>query len=327
MSCYLGVLPADLLQAMSRQLDDHSMQDAQSDTTSTLRFLRLPHPRTGIPSLFVPHETPQTSTILEIQAVTPPNRRSWFLQEEIVEDGKLLVMTPIDPAFLLIPILKTTIPTDGSLGTFRPAEDVLEEAASKMASSADAAGEPVTLEHILHLASLRCIHAVFRRVCEYKDITADITVFRYSAERAQEYLRSKVARLSDQSISELSRTLNRSLAKDGLLDDGKEALLASARVRAACDLVSQYLPRDIFQDLLASYDFASLDAHMEVLKAESMALAAVNMNAAELRESKEQANSTGNDKKRKAKGSHGVEKLKKANTKGMAKLSSFFQKK
>ena len=32
------------------------------------------------------------------------------------------------------------------------------------------------------------------------------------------------------------------------------------------------------------------------------------------------------DKKRKAKGSHGVEQLKKANTTGMAKLSSFFNK-
>ena len=60
-----------------------------------------------------------------------------------------------------------------------------------------------------------------------------------------------------------------------------------------------------------------------------MALAAVNMNAVEARESKESGDTkdAGTDKKRKAKGSHGVEKLKKANTKGMAKLSSFFQKK
>ena len=57
-----------------------------------------------------------------------------------------------------------------------------------------------------------------------------------------------------------------------------------------------------------------------------MALAAVNMNAVEARESKDQKEA-GNDKKRKAKGTHGVEKLKKANIKGMAKLSTFFQKK
>lgn len=68
---------------------------------------------------------------------------------------------------------------------------------------------------------------------------------------------------------------------------------------------------------------------MKVLKEESMALAAVNMNAVEARESKESGDTkdAGTDKKRKAKTSVGVEKLKKANIKGMSKLSTFFQKK
>ncbi len=78
---------------------------------------------------------------------------------------------------------------------------------------------------------------------------------------------------------------------------------------------------------LTILSFASLDAHMKVLKEESMALAAVNMNAIEAKESREQKVANTADKKRKAKGSHGVEQLKKANTKGMSKLSSFFQKK
>lgn len=82
-----------------------------------------------------------------------------------------------------------------------------------------------------------------RRVCEFKgmydhnhwlgfslhgfaDITPEITVYRYSSERVQSYLHNKVTRLSHQDICELSRTLTRSLAKDGLLEDGKETLLA-----------------------------------------------------------------------------------------------------
>ncbi len=68
---------------------------------------------------------------------------------------------------------------------------------------------------------------------------------------------------------------------------------------------------------------------MKVLKEEAMALAAVNMNAVEARESKDsrEEKDVGGDKKRKAKGTIGIEKLKKANIKGMAKLSTFFQKK
>ena len=79
-----------------------------------------------------------------------------------------------------------------------------------------------------------------------------------------------------------------------------------------------------------SCSFAAYDAHMKALKDQAMALAAVNMNAVEARESKsssKDSKDTGGDKKRKAKESTGVEKLKKANTKGMAKLSTFFQKK
>lgn len=40
-----------------------------------------------------------------------------------------------------------------------------------------------------------------------------------------EYLQAKVFRLSKHSAAEKSRTIIRSLAKDGLMDDGKENLL------------------------------------------------------------------------------------------------------
>ncbi|KAI0706844.1 ribonuclease H2, subunit B [Cerioporus squamosus] len=333
MACHVGVLPADLLQTICGQLEGDETKDRGSE--GGLRFLRLPHPRTGVSSLFLPSEIPKEgkSSILEVQAVSPPNQRSWFMSNEVVEDGKLLVMTPVDPAFLLIPILRTTLPA-GGLGNFRPLEDLIEDAAYKLASSAtsgeNASGSTMPSQDVLFLSSLGCVQAAMRRVCEYKEITPEITVYRYSPERVQAYLRTKVARLSHQDVSEISRTLTRSLAKDGLLEDGKEELLKAGRLRCACDLLSQYLPRDVYEELLSSYDFAALDAYMKVLREENMALAAVNMNAVEARESKDSADgkaAAGIDKKRKGRGSMGVEKLKKANIKGMAQLSTFFQKK
>ena len=62
-------------------------------------------------------------------------------------------------------------------------------------------------------------------MCGFLEITPEIVVYRYSPEQVQTYLRMKVARLSCQGITEMSRTLTRSLAKDGLLEDGKEELL------------------------------------------------------------------------------------------------------
>jgi hypothetical protein len=57
------------------------------------------------------------------------------------------------------------------------------------------------------------------------EITPEIVVYRYSPAKLVEYLRVKVSRLSNPQIFEGSRTLIRGLARDGLMEDGKEELL------------------------------------------------------------------------------------------------------
>ena len=56
------------------------------------------------------------------------------------------------------------------------------------------------------------------------DLTEDIAVFRYSRQKVTEYMVKKVNRLSKSTV-DASKTMTRELAKDGLLDDGKEPLL------------------------------------------------------------------------------------------------------
>ena len=56
-------------------------------------------------------------------------------------------------------------------------------------------------------------------------MTPELAVYRYSESKLLEYLRKKTARLAEPRVSELSKTVVRSLAKDGLMDDGKEELL------------------------------------------------------------------------------------------------------
>ena len=79
----------------------------------------------GLLSLFLPIEglpgALESGGILEVQAISPPDERCWILNEEVISgtivlkhvflslifmpDGKMLVMTPIDPAFLLLPLI------------------------------------------------------------------------------------------------------------------------------------------------------------------------------------------------------------------------------
>jgi hypothetical protein len=46
----------------------------------------------GVPALFLPHRSPSSGgkveQILEVQAVDPPNPRSWFLGKDEVVDGQ-----------------------------------------------------------------------------------------------------------------------------------------------------------------------------------------------------------------------------------------------
>jgi ribonuclease H2 subunit B len=56
-------------------------------------------------------------------------------------------------------------------------------------------------------------------------VTPELTVYRYSEDKVMEYLQAKVSRLSKHAVAEKSRTIIRGLARDGLMDDGKEDLL------------------------------------------------------------------------------------------------------
>ncbi|PBK74567.1 hypothetical protein ARMSODRAFT_1001380 [Armillaria solidipes] len=313
MATHIGVLPADVLQAIA-------LGSPGGNVLPPSRFIRLLHPRTGLPCLFLPcNQQSEATQILEVQGVSPTNARSWTLSEEIISDGKLLILTPIDPAFLLIPILKSTIPSDGTSGNFRPADDIFEDAISKLSREST---DLVSAVDITSFVEMDCTRRALRRVCEMKEVASDITVYRFSPTKVVDYVRKKVDHMSSFPVIEMSRSITRNLAKDGLLDDGKEKLLAAAKTKIACDLICQYLPPVESASLVASYDFTDLDAFMKRLEEENMATTAKSGKGTQT--SKE----TNGDKKRKsAKGSQGVEKLKKANVKGMAKLSTFFTKK
>ncbi|KAF8160811.1 ribonuclease H2, subunit B [Crassisporium funariophilum] len=357
MTSHFTVLPSDIIQFLSDSLNEAPFGRTILEANKRpLRILRLPHPRSGQQALFVPLESPSASAediskVLEVQAVAPPDERSWILDDHIVADGKLLTLTPMDPAFLLLPIMQATRQSVGSSSQFRTAEDIFEEAAKKMESSkstgsatADGSSSPLTRD-ILEFSSLRCTRSALTRLCDVKrsckhrrhlkcttlikisDISPEIVVYRYSASKFLEYLRLKVSHLERCSAFEQSKTIVRGLAKDGLMEDGKEELLQLGRVHACCDLLSQYLPQDVSEDLKASYNLTTLETYLATNKEDAMKVSAAAPTKVTKSKGKEESKTGGGDKKRKtAKASHGVEKLKKADVGGMAKLSSFFNK-
>ena len=199
----------------------------------------------------------------------------------------------------------------------------------------------------------------------------NLTVYRFSLQKMLQLLQTKVARLSTPEFAKATRSINRSLAKDGLGPDENvsedlrqgpyfpsfQSLTPThsrteGRTKLACQLVSQYLPENISEALLASYryararcpthvprfstncqssSFTSLDAHLESLETDAYLPAAsstANGKGDTGKKGSVAAGANGNSKKRKAEtqASNGVKKLQKTDTAGMNKLSSFFGK-
>lgn len=100
-------------------------------------------------------------------------------------------MTPIDPAFLLIPILQAVKPvrkafdslsfrftltvlpqSDGSAGIFQPLDDIFDEAAPKIVQAVNGAASdntsPISQEDILFLTRCDCIVGALKMICDFQ---------------------------------------------------------------------------------------------------------------------------------------------------------------
>ncbi|KAL4267731.1 Ribonuclease H2 subunit B [Pleurotus pulmonarius] len=309
----VSILPVELA---------HMLPTPSNSDDEHFAFFRLPHPRTGLPSLFLPY----AASLLEVQAVEPPNPRSWFIDQEVLSDGRLILMTPIDPTFLLLWVLRAAKPE--AAGLLRPADDIFEEAIANLTQSTSEesrAAPAVSTEDLTRFVELDCTKRAMSRVCEVKEISDELTVYRYSQVKTIEFLRQKVATVLSSEEFEQNRTIIRGLAKNGLMEDGNEKLLEEGRLQASCDLVSQYISPELKAALLATYELSALDKHVKAIQETALASAAIDVNGGSDKGKK--GTKAAEDKKRKSvKGSTGVEKLKKANTKGMSKISSFFAK-
>ncbi|WVO12513.1 hypothetical protein L204_100113 [Cryptococcus depauperatus] len=308
------------------------------DLSQSHQYLRLPHPRTNQPQLYLPYETPGgNDALLEIARLNGSHRRTWFIGDTGIDSGTLLVHYQIDPLFIIIPLVLALIP-NGSLPPFQPLQDLLSAVTSFSAFSlppafaSDSKGKAPateTNEDINRLLKLKSIQQVFKACCERKSVpvippshSTDSPslpaekYYRPSMDKVIQYLKKKVQFFAQEEECEKFDHLVRSFARDGLLDKNiDDELLKLAKLKAACEHLSQWLPLPIHLKLLQCYDFTLLNIYL--VNRNTAALAVVQPNTV-----KEKKAPKG--MKKKAPTSKGVEALKKVNTSNMKKLTNFF---
>ncbi|KAM3579603.1 hypothetical protein VKS41_008057 [Umbelopsis sp. WA50703] len=100
-----------------------SMRPEQTDNTAPSVSMQLPHPRTGDNGRYV---VQADGAMLEIQKIEADHKQSWFIGNSVQKDGILYMMTPIDPLFVLLPVLDQIRQKTGeSEGRFVQIDDIL----------------------------------------------------------------------------------------------------------------------------------------------------------------------------------------------------------
>ncbi|BGP48869.1 hypothetical protein JCM10450v2_004748 [Rhodotorula kratochvilovae] len=167
------------------------------------RFLRLPHPRTHQPSLFLPYSPSGSSSpdgLLEVQkiALDADKARCWFIPDEVASDGTLSLFSPFDPVFLAIAYLSLLAPHFQSYADLWDAVAQLQfkvDSGEEAKKEGEDAEEQEFAEDIGRLAGLQCVRERVLKVCETQEHEST-TLYRLSQALVLELLRGKVDALA-----------------------------------------------------------------------------------------------------------------------------------
>lgn len=178
-------------------------------------LLHLKHPKTGAKACYM-----ITGDTLQEIHWFKEQFSSWFLGNHVLEDGSLYIGTPVDPIFLLLPVLDDAqMKKADDAGKFRSLEDILY-----------VEGYP----GYLHLSCM--LGNALDAVCEVRDVGA-----------------SKFYRLEDSKVlSWLSCKVKLTMQGLGTLE-GYAGILESAKEVQAIGLVGDYLNESRWRESLCQH--------------------------------------------------------------------------
>ncbi|KAK4702243.1 ribonuclease H2 subunit B, partial [Phenoliferia sp. Uapishka_3] len=259
-------------------------------------------------SKITPSEATPTpkDALLEVQQIkpAPDAERSWFVDQNVVSDGALTLLTIFDPAFLILSLLSA--PSLRGMDAFLSAADLWDKVSEVewggKENEGESDGKGVEMrEDVLRFADLECVQRRMAACCEVKEHDG-VNLYRYSPTLALTLLQTKIDALSEaegrnglfgpyekttlgeakaEAAEEDAKegmaaksaasgrphpTVSRALAREGLGDGVglSEAIQKETRQKSAIGILSNYLPPPLSAALLASYSFPLLTAHLSL---------------------------------------------------------------
>ncbi|XP_028904287.1 ribonuclease H2 subunit B isoform X2 [Ornithorhynchus anatinus] len=190
-------------------------------------FTRLHNPCTGEAALYLFNRPAQQ--LLEVKAFHE-ECHSWFIGQTVQHDGRLLFATPVDPLFL---ILHYIIKAEKEQGKFQPLDQVVVDPEF-----------PNCVMLLLNTEVRKSLH----HVTEEKEISGN-KFYKFSKEKTLKWLKKKV----DQTVTALKNSSvsvgDRVLSATFITRDHASSIKEEDYVRYAHGLISEYIPKDLSEDL------------------------------------------------------------------------------
>ncbi|PIK55766.1 putative ribonuclease H2 subunit B-like [Apostichopus japonicus] len=155
------------------KIADQQLEDSSPDSQPSI--IKLKHPKTESAAQFL--ICPKDKSIQEILSFQD-SKGSWFIDNTVQEDGRLLMATNIDPLFLILPYLQSENNTKKHM--FMELDQIVKDSSYPQCNR---------LVEILD-------HQTTCQICDSKG-NEDFKVYRYSEEKTLAWLKSKVERTAD----------------------------------------------------------------------------------------------------------------------------------
>ena len=139
--------------------------------TEDAKIIGIAHPRTTRVAPFLYHEDLGRIDEIQTMKALEDKHSSWLLKDEIQEDGTLYFCTPVDPLFLLLPVLSA------NSTRFQPLDQIVPGVESPN----------ITLV-------LNCAKLSLSNICDVKDkYGPDMILYKLNTEKTLKWLEAKVS--------------------------------------------------------------------------------------------------------------------------------------
>ncbi|KAI5106883.1 ribonuclease H2 subunit B isoform X1, partial [Silurus meridionalis] len=208
-------------------------------------FIRLRNPATGAASQYL--FSSGDVQLYEVKAFVE-DFHSWFIDQTVQSDGRLLYVTPMDPLFLLLPYLQSS----AKEGKFQPLQ--------QMVMDEDFPGST---------RLLKCTQALdtIHHVADERVVTSQ-KFYRYSQEKTMDWLKKKVLntvsalKKSDISVGGgVKSTTYVRVKQETSVNEGKSD---EDYLRYAHGLISEYISEELSKDLHKHLQLPEISSPKEV---------------------------------------------------------------